>query len=488
MGYLRDLGHRLFNAGERVDKDKLHDAQTSVIAFVMDVVFGRMAATRAVGGDLDLTNARLYVRGRDLQPTKGTGALEVDVAAGIGFEVDTSAGKRASVMQPYILNDAVTVTLGAHDATNPRIDVIVFTPSVADQESTTVRERPTGIGSEADATRNTHRAYVGTVSAVAGTPAGSPSPAAVPSGSYLLGYAQVPAVSGDVVVTDYRRAFPVGDDGARVVPDAAYHQRWVVSGCSFSKGGSGLTVVMTEGVIDYDGRRFYVPGRTFTLNAADATHDRLDTFYFNAGDASLPSSEVFVGAGTAATPAVADPAIAANANNLILGYVNVDAAGTGPSDLTLFSERPLQPYTHDLVKRPVVSLQITASSGSSDGSGQATVTVLRHHVPAGASVRALVEVFDPDGTYALDNSGGNNVSGTGVTVEQDFAYAAALITFPAGPGSTTLTWDRDGPSGGSSVDHLFKITPLHLPPLLETPETAYTPGNGDAIMVTVSAP
>lgn len=123
------------------------------------------------------------VAGGDLAVTVSSG-LQLSVAAGACFVNGSSATAQGTY---YGYNDAAyagaNVLLTAHDA-QPRIDLIIarVRDNAEDAGGSTLFE----------------------LNKVTGTPAGSPSPPAVPSGSLVLAQVAVPATSGAVTITDKR--------------------------------------------------------------------------------------------------------------------------------------------------------------------------------------------------------------------------------------------------------------------------------------------
>ena len=119
-----------------------------------------------------LTNPGAPISGLDKLPTFASASgFAVTIGAGIGF-INTSVGLGANESTyRSIAWPSGNVTHSAPDPTNPRIDAITVTPQTYGTPST--------------------------IAVVAGTPAATPLPAAVPAGSAALFYVFVPAAASD---------------------------------------------------------------------------------------------------------------------------------------------------------------------------------------------------------------------------------------------------------------------------------------------------
>lgn len=170
---------------------------------------------------IELFIGRLFLNGTTLRDgffgddclVTSSGGLNYSVAAGMGLMYDSTVTDEFTTQyRPIVVPSAITGTLGAHDASNPRIDIICLAPDFATDTSESINVKA-GDGSISSTTADRRQRYYRAIQVVAGTPAGSPAAPAVPTGYLKLCQCAVPAVSGDIVVTD-SRALMVLSQGA----------------------------------------------------------------------------------------------------------------------------------------------------------------------------------------------------------------------------------------------------------------------------------
>lgn len=184
-----------FIAGQLATFTDFRRIQNAIRQNTMEALFGRLF--------LNGTTLRDGFFGNDCL-VSSSGGLNYSVAAGLGFMYDSTVTDEFTAQyRPIVVPSAITGALGAHDASNPRIDIICLAPAfTADtNESITVRASD---GTLTTPTADRRSLYYRAIQVVAGTPAGSPSAPATPSGYMKIAECAVPAVSGDIVVTDSR--------------------------------------------------------------------------------------------------------------------------------------------------------------------------------------------------------------------------------------------------------------------------------------------
>lgn len=166
----------------------------------------------ARGSVWELLAGRLYLNGTTLRDgffgddclVTSSGGLNYSVAPGIGLFYDSTVSEEFTPQYAPIVNPiAATGTLGAHDATHPRIDIICLAPDTDTDTSETINvmaaDRTTS-----STTSDRRTLYSRALQVVAGTPAASPAAPATPSGYLKVAECLVPAVAGSITVTDTR--------------------------------------------------------------------------------------------------------------------------------------------------------------------------------------------------------------------------------------------------------------------------------------------
>lgn len=206
----------------------------------------------------------------------GAGALDVTVAAGVGW-VEDSADVAAFGLgyKPIVLASSVALTLDPHDSAHPRVDLVVARPATADlvRVSRTVFDVATG--GPITASLDSARRSVGEVDVLTGTPGASPVEPTLPAGWTLLARVDVPAVSGTVTITDRRPLLGLGH--AWVPPPARGYARphVVARGLGGAAGegevsatGSTLVASIASGDVWISGIRRRFAAQQVTLTAS----------------------------------------------------------------------------------------------------------------------------------------------------------------------------------------------------------------------------
>lgn len=129
-------------------------------------------------------------------PTGGTNNVVLGAGAGHAFSA-VGVGADDSSFQ-VIEWPSQTISFGAADPTNPRIDLVVVALATAQQD---LEARNTLVDpvTRSEALQNVVKTLqpASTISVVAGTPAGTPAPPAVPANTYALFEVLVPAAAAD---------------------------------------------------------------------------------------------------------------------------------------------------------------------------------------------------------------------------------------------------------------------------------------------------
>jgi hypothetical protein len=218
----------------------------------------------------------------DCKVSLSAAPLTIQVRKGIGLYYDSAETDAFGMhYKPIVVGANFTEVLSAHDATNPRYDLICLAPSTTDDQPSSRLVLNTGTTSINKRTRLSYEFQV-----VEGTPAASPSVPATPAGYIAIARVLVPATSGTVTIYDVR---PILSRGHGWAPDPA--SEYVDDG-GFVPGSGGellvtessvpsLTLQVAAGdvVVKHSKgpRRLRIPATTVVHGAAHATLDRIDT-------------------------------------------------------------------------------------------------------------------------------------------------------------------------------------------------------------------
>lgn len=324
--------------------------------------------------------------------------LVLAVAKGFGMFYDSTATDVWSPWWKPVVADAVgSVTLGAHDATNPRIDLVCVTPATVDDQSETVYTKIGGV--ESTTSESKRRRWSGTLSVVAGTPNASPTVPATPAGKIALAEVAVPAVSGAVTVRDVR---PILSPGFDVLPTAAVG--WAASFIPNDTStalevttSSGMIVTVKAGVAYILGRPYYYKRQNVTIPTSGS-----DQVYY-----IVASSDGTIGTITVpATLAVTDVLLATisvpgGAGTVLSGYIADSrvrqAVGTSQLQASAVTE----------AKKPAAqrNLLVTASVGA-ESANHIDITIQAVDLD-GTTVSSAVPLEVEMNTSALQRAGSN---------------------------------------------------------------------------------
>lgn len=150
---------------------------------------------------------------KDSLTCSNVNATTSKVKAGVGFQTDgTQTDPEPQARQLYLGTDT-NVTHLAADATNPRIDLICVQAARATTKTAARNFKDPSTGVVTTPTQNVETDWAPTLQVVAGSPAGSPSAPATPSGWIALAQVLVAAstgIAGSSSYTDVRPRFKKG--------------------------------------------------------------------------------------------------------------------------------------------------------------------------------------------------------------------------------------------------------------------------------------
>lgn len=351
---------RKFNDGEAVTTAYLNDLATEGQVTALD---GALSLLFALSGASVMTLSGGFL-GRGFRPHNSGGSRTIyfDAGAAIysreadgGLDPTDPAYANLPMLLPlYNLVGTTSVTLDAHDATNPRWDLLSLAPVETLEDAANVRVRVSVPGTQAVQSLNRRARWYPQITVTKGTPAGSPTVPSLPAGHLRLGVAYVPAVSGDVLVYDRRTLTNVAN-AAAPSPTSRFGNKCVVSGLVTSLT-SGLGVQVSAGsASDGSGNVRYFDAVTATLTADPSN----PVIY--AVEASHADGYVKLTRGTpAATPT--EPTI----TGVPLAFVTVPAAATTltSTNVELLSTRG--PYTGSMAEIPTAHLDVQLGAISSN--------------------------------------------------------------------------------------------------------------------------
>lgn len=263
-------GIRKANSNERITTDMLNDFGLMVHQTVFAII-GRLFTDAPGSPPAD------GFFGDDLI-CEVTGALQVTVRRGYGFFWDPTVTDPFDAAYRPVVNEAdVAQAIDAHDATNPRIDLLVAAPATIDDETASVQIKDPVTGVVAPQSLTTRRRFISTITYIAGTPAASPVAPAVPAGAQALAEVNVPATAGALTITDRRKILRFGES-TQPDPPTDYSDPYVSdSGGDITAGGAGAEDVDIGGLVAViDGVRVRIYPETVPVLTADPGQDRVD--------------------------------------------------------------------------------------------------------------------------------------------------------------------------------------------------------------------
>jgi hypothetical protein len=194
-----------FNDGGEITYQDLDKISAAIEKEFFDRVLYRMLQSKS---------DRVF--GSDSFAVTRVSSTQVQVAAGLGIQYDNTQVDPEPMRRPLYLAAAVTKTIDAPDATNPRIDLVCIKHGRADVATASRKYKAPTTGTITDETLTIETDYAATVTLVTGTPAGSPVAPATPSGYIAIAQITVTALTGIAAVgtpiTDLRSKLPVGGD------------------------------------------------------------------------------------------------------------------------------------------------------------------------------------------------------------------------------------------------------------------------------------
>jgi hypothetical protein len=176
----------------------------------------------------------------------------VSVSAGVGFQTDNTQVDPEPIRRLMYRPSAQTVNLTAPDLVNPRIDIIVCKSLRAVSETGTRKFKDAGSGVISNETFDLQSDWEAELLAVAGTPAGSPTAPATPSGYIKIATLTVPAVvgmSGSGNVTDDRVLMPIG--GSATINSLAFVRLTQSAGLTLQQALAEVDAYLKFGRQDY---------------------------------------------------------------------------------------------------------------------------------------------------------------------------------------------------------------------------------------------
>lgn len=420
-----------------------------------------------------------------------TGNLTFTINTGWGIFYDAAATVDEfglSRYRPIVVDAAINDTLAAHDATNPRIDIVCLSPAWVDDQSASRNVKNPGTGVISATSVALRRRFGATHTIVTGTPAAEPSPPAVPAGSIEIARARVPAASGAAAWADSRPPIQLGNY-FQGLPARVTSPHVLGSGTELEVSATSpasMYVSCNDGLADIDGIVRGYPQQRALIAAAHATLPRIDVVYVGSVNNTL---NVVTGTPNA-SPTV--PALPTPALQTALAHVAVAATVTTITSGDITDVRVRQPFDGDQLQDDViVDRHIAAATrrftlgacsfvhnplGSDDPAGSMVHLAAdggHYYIDPGSAVGNTVRAFAPlqlpqgstvTGVIVAGNTSGTNPAGVGAGLYRihrttgvrstvgvsagGFAGDATLDTIPAVAGPFTVSIS---PSGAAAV-------------------------------------
>ncbi len=422
------LGARVeFTDGERLPSSDL-DRMGDVALLSLWHLVARLCESEVDGNPIQ------GFPGTDCLVTHSSG-ITVSVAAGFGVYYDAAATAQdyeLSAYRPIVVPAAFTATMAAHDATNPRIDIVCLAPAVDTDaaESRNIKSPTTLDTSTQTVDKREVLSYA--VQVVTGTPAATPAAPATPAGYLKIAEVRVPAVSGNATVTDVRQLLQLGH-AWRTHPKDVTDDYVPGSGGELDCSAVGtfvVTIAAGEAVIS--GFRYRYRASTVTISGNSSGNDRIDVVVADR-DGTI---KVVVG-----TPSATPVAPAVGAYQLSLCTVSVLNGTAGILDMDLTDTRVREPIsTAQIQDANVTTAKIAGSAvttakianGNVTGAKLSVVPVIPQLTVGAEAANAIavsIQMRDLDGnnvarvvrfvaevyldSLGVDNSGDYRLSETG---------------------------------------------------------------------------
>ncbi len=218
--------------------------------------------------------------GDDCLVSLSSAPLTLGIAAGWGFYYDTAASDEfGPVYRPIVVSTATTTVLGAHDATNPRIDIVCLAPAYSNDQAETrsIKDPSTSVITSQSVNKRSKLSY--TLQVVAGTPAATPAAPATPLGYLKIAEVAVPATAGTATVYDTRALLDLSPS-LQPEPPVEYMTNYVPGSGSellvSATAPASASVLVTYGKASIQGRRRRYVRQTLAVTANATGSTRYD--------------------------------------------------------------------------------------------------------------------------------------------------------------------------------------------------------------------
>lgn len=403
--------------------------------------------------------------GNDLLCEQGTGVLDIDVVPGCGFYHDTAATEEFGPhYQPMVLDATVTKTLDAHDATNPRFDIICVAPATEDDRSGLRNIKDVSTGAVSAQSVYTRRRLTLDIQVVKGTASATPAVPATPTGYVKISTISVPAVSGAVTITDERPRLSWGHKWTSD-PSAPYAQNHVVDGVGNEllvvPDGATMDVAVLDGEARINGYRERYESDVITLTS----HGSLTTY------AIIYAKDDGTIAGMGSTGGYPSPL----GNWIRLANFVIPAGTTAITAGMMTDMRTFYPIDTEHLEDGAVEERVIADAAVS-GVKLSVVPVIPELTTAGGEPATVaVAMKDPDGNPvarvvrcwaqhyddALADFSAPTIAETGTGSNVSTAYGRMLVFDTDANGEAELRIVTGSPTGTETV--FLKVTPVNTP-------------------------
>jgi hypothetical protein len=234
------MPRKYFGDGQEIVKDDLNNLSAAIMREFND---------RALYEMLQRTSDAFF--GDSFKPTY-LGPTSIQLAAGLGFQDDTSAVSPEPSKKPLYLAEAETVNLSPPDAADDRIDIVCVKWELANEISATRKYKNPSTSVISNESMVIQKEYQAEILVVDGTPAATPVAPATPTGYLKIATCAVAAVSGmsgASDVTDERDLMPVA--GEILLNTLGYNRLTAGASTSISNLLSDIDDLLKNGHMEY---------------------------------------------------------------------------------------------------------------------------------------------------------------------------------------------------------------------------------------------
>lgn len=308
--------------------------------------------------DADRDQPREGFIGDGFLPEAGSGALDLNVQAGIGFQWDgTFSNPFGADYKPVVLPAVQTHTfVRPGTSTHARIDVLSAQAGIVEDQPGVRQHKDVSTGMRSTKTFDLRALWSTSVTITEGTPATSPVAPSTPAGHIKIGEVYIPSSSsgGSIIIRDHRQRISHLGSNFSNDPGQDYQADWVPgSGSELATTPDvGLAVQVEGGAAVLGGQRNYYGTTVLGLAAAPTTSGlhRWDAVWVQ-GDGTMGVEQ---GSNTVSTINLYPTP---PSGSMAVAYVNVAYGASTLSSGDITDLRVRQPYSGELLRDRTVAVE-----------------------------------------------------------------------------------------------------------------------------------